>query len=161
MRRTGIPGTRCRSRTRQGAGWNAGAPPVVNGGVARNVVPSEIKWVVDGRTIEQLDNTETIKRVKGAISEHSKIVKEKARFGVWKRDENDPLVKCACDAIGKENVSAFGGVSDAWWNEKAQGLIIGPGFPHLSHAADEYMEEKELFRGYQIYKQTAELFLKG
>ncbi|MBZ0137042.1 MAG: M20 family metallopeptidase [Planctomycetes bacterium] len=137
------------------------AVTMVNGGVARNVVPSEVKWVIDGRTIQQLDNTETIKRVKAAISSHSKIVREKARFGVWKRDKNDPLVKCACDASGAENVSAFGGVSDAWWNQNAQGLIIGPGFPHLSHAADEYIEEIELYRGYQIYKQTAELFLNS
>ena len=117
--------------------------------------------MIDGRTIAQLDNAETIKRVKAAISEHSKIEKEKSRFGVWKRKESDPLVKCACNASGKESVSAFGGVSDAWWNDKAQGLIIGPGFPKLSHAANEYIEEKELLRGYQIYKKTAELFLKA
>ena len=102
---------------------------MVNGGVARNVVPSEVKWVIDGRTIAQLDNAETIKRIKAAISKHSQVEKERSRFGVWKRNENDPLVKCACDASGKEQVSAFGGVSDAWWNDKAQGLIIGPASP--------------------------------
>lgn len=136
------------------------AVTMVNGGIARNVVPSEVKWVIDGRTIEQLDNAETIRRIKAAMSSHTTVEKERARFGVWKRSAEDALVKCACSASGKQGVSAFGGVSDAWWNDKAQGLIIGPGYPHLSHAADEYLEEKELYRGYQIYKKTAELFLK-
>ena len=137
------------------------AVTMVNGGVARNVVPSEVKWVVDGRTIEQLDNAETIKRVKAAMSEHTKVERERARFGVWKRASDDSLVRCACDASGRERVSAFGGVSDAWWNDKAQGLIIGPGLPRLSHAADEYLEEAALLKGNEIYRKTAELFLQG
>ncbi len=137
------------------------AVTMVNGGVARNVVPSEVKWVIDGRTIPQLDNAETIKRVKAAISQHSCVEKEKARFGVWVRSATDPLVQCACKAGNTDKTQAFGGVSDAWWNEKAQGLIIGPGKPELSHAANEYLEEKELARGYDIYRNTAELFLKA
>jgi acetylornithine deacetylase len=135
------------------------AVTMVNGGVARNVVPSEVKWVIDGRTIEQLDNAETIKRVKAAMSEHTSVTKEKARFGVWRRPETDPLVQCACAASGRKHGTAFGGVSDAWWNDKAQGLIIGPGKPELSHAANEYLEEKALLKGYQIYRKTAELYL--
>jgi acetylornithine deacetylase/succinyl-diaminopimelate desuccinylase-like protein len=123
-------------------------------------VPSEVKWVIDGRTIEQLDNAETIKRIKAAMSEHTSVTKEKARFGVWRRDEKDPLVQCACTASGRKHGTAFGGVSDAWWNDKAQGLIIGPGLPELSHAANEYLEEKALHQGYQIYQKTAELYLK-
>jgi acetylornithine deacetylase/succinyl-diaminopimelate desuccinylase-like protein len=135
------------------------AVTMVNGGVARNVVPSEVKWVIDGRTIPQLDNTEAIKRIKAAMSEHTCIEKEKARFGVWRRDPTDPLVQCACKAGNRDQTQAFGGVSDAWWNDKAQGVIVGPGKPELSHAANEYLEEKELARGYEIYRQTAELFL--
>jgi acetylornithine deacetylase len=135
------------------------AVTMINGGVARNVVPSEVKWVIDGRTIPQLDNAETIRRIREAVGEHTSVEREKARFGVWVRSADDPLVRCACHAAGKERVSAFGGVSDAWWNDKAQGLIIGPGYPSLSHAADEYMEEKELWRGFEVYRKTAELFL--
>jgi acetylornithine deacetylase len=135
------------------------AVTMVNGGVARNVVPSEVKWVIDGRTIPQLDNAETIKRVMAAMSEHTCVEREKARFGVWQRDPNDPLVQCACRAGQRDRTIAFGGVSDAWWNDKAQGLIIGPGLPELSHAANEYLEEKELWRGYEIYRKTAELYL--
>ncbi|MBK8208106.1 MAG: M20/M25/M40 family metallo-hydrolase [Planctomycetes bacterium] len=137
------------------------AVTMVNGGVARNVVPSEVKWVIDGRTINQLDNAETIKRVKAAMSEHTCVEKEKARFGVWVRSASDPLVRCACKASSRDKTQAFGGVSDAWWNDKAQGLIIGPGKPELSHAANEYLEEKELYRGYEIYRKTAELYLNG
>lgn len=137
------------------------AVTMLSGGVARNVVPSEAKWVIDGRTIPQLDNAETIRRVKAAMSEHTCIEKEKARFGVWVRSASDPLVQCACKAGKTDQTQAFGGVSDAWWNDKAQGLIVGPGKPELSHAANEYLEEKELYRGYEIYRKTAELFLKA
>lgn len=137
------------------------AVTMVNGGVARNVVPSEVKWVIDGRTIPQLDNAETIRRIKGAMSKHTCIEREKARFGVWLRDPKDRLVQCACKAGQTDKTQAFGGVSDAWWNDKAQGLIIGPGKPELSHAANEYLEEKELWRGYEIYRQTAELYLSS
>lgn len=137
------------------------AVTMVNGGVARNVVPSEVKWVIDGRTIPQLDNAQAIKRIREAMSKHTEIEREKARFGVWLRDRDDPLVKCACEAGNRQTTKAFGGVSDAWWNDKAQGLILGPGFPPLSHAADEYIEEEELLKGYRIYKKTAELFLNA
>src|SRR5690606_988179 len=137
------------------------AVTMVNGGVARNVVPSEGRWVIDGRTIPQLDNAETIKRVMAAMSEHTCVEREKARFGVWRRDPNDPLVQCACRAGQRDKTIAFGGVSDAWWNDKAQGLIIGPGLPELSHAANEYLEERELWRGYEIYKKTAALYLSS
>ncbi|MHC4840762.1 MAG: M20/M25/M40 family metallo-hydrolase [Planctomycetota bacterium] len=137
------------------------AVTMVNGGIARNVVPSEVKWVIDGRTIPQLDNASIIKRIKEGFGDHTCVERERARFGVWVRDAKDPLVRCACKAASKDGVAAFGGVSDAWWNDKAQGLIVGPGFPKLSHAADEYIEEVELHRGYLIYKKTAELFLAG
>jgi acetylornithine deacetylase/succinyl-diaminopimelate desuccinylase-like protein len=95
------------------------------------------------------------------MSEHTCVEKEKARFGVWRRDAGDALVQCACRAATREKTIAFGGVSDAWWNDKAQGLIIGPGLPELSHAANEYLEETELWRGYEIYRKTAELYLNG
>lgn len=132
---------------------------MVNGGTARNVVPSEVRWVIDGRTIIQLDNSETIRRIKAGVSRHTCVEKEKARFGVWTRKATDPLVQCACRAAKRDKVSAFGGVSDAWWNDKAQGLILGPGLPEQSHAANEWIEEKEVLRGYEIYRQTIELFL--
>ncbi|MCQ3951128.1 MAG: hypothetical protein DPW14_15075 [Planctomycetes bacterium] len=132
---------------------------MLNGGVARNVIPSEVKWTVDGRTIPQLDNEATIARVEKALSEHTKIEQKRARFGVWTRSPKDELVQCACKAAPKSKVGAFGGVSDAWWNQKAQGLILGPGLSEQSHAADEWIEEKEVMRGYEIYKGIAEKFL--
>jgi acetylornithine deacetylase len=137
------------------------AVTMVNGGVARNVIPSQVTWVIDGRTIPQLDNEEAIRRVKAAVSKHTCIERERARFGVWTRSAADPLVRCACRAARTDDVAAFGGVSDAWWNDKAQGLILGPGLPEQSHAPDEWIEEKELWRGYEVYRKTAELYLAG
>lgn len=135
------------------------AVTMVNGGVARNVVPSEVTWVIDGRTIPQLDNETTISRVMDVIGEHTEVKRKRSRFGVWTRSADDLLVQCACHAAGRTSVAAFGGVSDAWWNDNAQGLIMGPGVPPQSHAANEWIEEKELMRGYEVYRKTVEMFL--
>lgn len=135
------------------------AVTIMNGGSARNVIPGESRWVIDGRTIPQLDNETTIARIEAAMK-HSKVEIKKARFGVWKRSPQDEVVKCACSASPESKVVAFQGVSDAWWNKNAQGLILGPGLSEQSHAADEWIEEKEVVRGYRIYKGIAERFLK-
>ncbi len=136
------------------------AVTIVNGGSARNVIPGECRWVVDGRTIAQLDNEATIARIEKSLSSHTRIETRKARFGVWKRSPQDELVRCAVAAAPDSKITAFQGVSDAWWNQKAQGLILGPGLSEQSHAADEWIEEKEVVRGYRIYRGIAEAFLK-
>jgi len=118
-----------------------------------------VRWVIDGRTIPQLGNSELISRIEGVLGESTRVERKAARFDVWSRDPGDELIQCAMKANPQGEVIAFGGVSDAFWNRTAQGVIMGPGHSHQSHQADEWIEEAELLRGYELYKRTAELFL--
>jgi acetylornithine deacetylase/succinyl-diaminopimelate desuccinylase-like protein len=75
-------------------------------------------------------------------------------------DPRDPLVLAALRATGAAAPVAFGGVSDLFHVRDVPGVVLGPGLPHVSHTADEWVDETQVVRAVGVYGDLAREFLR-
>jgi len=129
---------------------------MIHGGVRTNVVPPECVLEVDARTLPGLDNAALHARVRDLVESEVRLVSE--RFVPVETPADEPIVRAALAATGAAAPVAFGGVSDLYHVRDVPGIVMGPGRPEQSHAADEWIEVEQLARGVRAYVGTIERY---
>ncbi|MHC4939680.1 MAG: M20 family metallopeptidase [Planctomycetota bacterium] len=124
---------------------------MIEGGVAKNVVPPACVMEIDARTHPDLDNATLRARIEESVASRVELVSE--RFHPCATDDAEPIVRAAVAASGFEP-QPFGGVSDLFWVRDLPGVVMGPGRSEQSHAADEWVEVAQLHKGVEVYRET-------
>ena len=71
------------------------------------------------------------------------------------------LVVAALGAAQTGEPFGFGGVSDLWHVRDVAGVVMGPGRPEQSHQADEWVEEEQVLRAVDVYRDLAAAYLSA
>ena len=129
---------------------------MITGGVRTNVVPPACTIEIDARTIPALDNAALHERVRGIVESEVELVSD--RFGPIETAPDAAIVKAALAASKNPTPRAFGGVSDFFHVRDVPAVVMGPGRSDQSHAADEWIEVKQLERGVAIYRETIQRY---
>lgn len=128
---------------------------MIEGGIAKNVIPPSCTMEFDGRTHPGLDNDELRRRIERLVECRVELVSD--RFHPCFTSPDEPIVRAAQAASGQQP-AAFQGVSDLFWVRDVPGVVMGPGRSEQSHAADEWVEVDQLERGVEVYRETIRRF---
>jgi len=131
---------------------------MIEGGVAKNVVPPLCTMEIDARTHPGLDNVALRERIEALVECRVELVSE--RFVPCATADDEAIVRAAAAASGT-TPRAFGGVSDLFWVRDVPGVVMGPGRSEQSHAADEWVETAQLERGVAVYRDTIRRYFGG
>jgi acetylornithine deacetylase len=134
-------------------------PTKIDGGVRANVVPPVCRYTLDGRPTPQYPNAWWEERVRATV--RGRIETFRARMTPVDTDVSDPLVVSALAAAGTGDPIGFGGVSDLFHVRDVPGIVLGPGRSEQSHRADEWVEEEQLLRAVEVYRDLARGYLTG
>jgi len=127
---------------------------MIEGGVKTNVVPPACVLEIDARTLPSLDNATLEARVRETVESEVELVSD--RFVPVETAPDERIVRAALAATGTDAPQAFGGVSDFFHVRDVPAVVLGPGRPEQSHAADEWIEVAQLERGVAAYRATIE-----
>jgi acetylornithine deacetylase len=129
---------------------------MIEGGVKTNVIPPSCTMEIDARTHPDMDNRALRELVEASVESRVELVSE--RFHPVATPDEAAIVDAALRASGSKEARTFGGVSDLFWMRDVPGIVMGPGRSEQSHAADEWIEVKELERGVLVYRATIERY---
>jgi len=129
---------------------------MINGGVKTNVIPPACTMEIDARTHPDMDNTRLRELVESSVESRIELVSE--RFQPVATPNEAAIVDAALRASGSKEARVFGGVSDLFWVRDVPAIVMGPGRSEQSHAADEWIEVKQLKRGELVYRATIERY---
>jgi len=130
---------------------------MIEGGVAKNVVPPSCTMEIDARTHPDLDNEALRMRIEELLEIRVELVSE--RFHPCATDGDEVIVRAAVAASGAD-AFPFGGVSDLFWVRDVPGIVMGPGRSEQSHVADEWIEVEQLERGVEVYRETIRRYFR-
>ena len=130
---------------------------MIEGGVKTNVIPPECVMEIDARTVPEMDNAALRARVEEAVESEVELVSD--RFVPIETPASEAIVRAALAAAGCDAPRAFGGVSDFFHVRDVPAVVMGPGRPEQSHAADEWVETSQLERAVAVYRETIERYL--
>lgn len=126
----------------------------VEAGSQHNVVPSEVKLVLDVRVNECYTNTEIKERIQAALP--CEVTPRSLRLQSSSIDENHPLVqagkKLGRNVYGSPTLSDQAALS-------CPSLKLGPGDSTRSHSADEYIYVSEIEEGIALYIELVKQIL--
>lgn len=135
-----------------------GQATLIEGGVARNVIPDRCTFWLDVRTTPQESHASLVKRLqqhlKGRIQVHSD------RLIPIETSADDPIVQAACRAVGLPAPGGSPTMSDMVFLRDIPAVKLGPGQSARSHTADEYVELRELELGMRCYLNLVHEFIK-
>jgi acetylornithine deacetylase len=118
----------------------------IEAGSQHNVVPSEVKLVIDVRVNECYTNNEIEQHLKNALP--CEVHARSLRLKSSSIDANHPLVKAGI-ALGKKTYGSPTLSDQAALD--CPSLKLGPGDSTRSHSADEYIYVKEIEEGIAFY----------
>jgi len=126
----------------------------VEAGSQHNVVPSEVRLVLDVRVNECYTNTEIKERIQAALP--CEVTPRSLRLQSSSIDENHPLVqagkKLGRNVYGSPTLSDQAALS-------CPSLKLGPGDSTRSHSADEYIYVSEIEEGIALYIELVKQIL--
>jgi len=126
----------------------------VEAGSQHNVVPSEVKLVLDLRVNECYTNSEIKERIQAALP--CEVTPRSLRLQSSSIDENHPLVmagkKLGRNVYGSPTLSDQAALS-------CPSLKLGPGDSTRSHSADEYIYVSEIEEGIALYIELVKQIL--
>jgi acetylornithine deacetylase len=126
----------------------------VEAGSQHNVVPSEVRLVLDVRVNECYTNTEIKERIQAALP--CEVTPRSLRLQSSSIDENHPLVqagkKLRRNVYGSPTLSDQAALS-------CPSLKLGPGDSTRSHSADEYIYVSEIEEGIALYIEIVKQIL--
>ena len=126
----------------------------VEAGSQHNVVPSEVKLVLDVRVNECYTNSEIKERIQAALP--CEATPRSLRLQSSSIDENHPLVqagkKLGRNVYGSPTLSDQAALS-------CPSLKLGPGDSTRSHSADEYIYVSEIEEGIALYIELVKQIL--
>ncbi|MDA9140299.1 M20 family metallo-hydrolase [Flavobacteriaceae bacterium] len=126
----------------------------IEAGSQHNVVPSEVRLVLDVRVNECYTNTEIKERIQAALP--CEVTPRSLRLQSSSIDENHPLVqagkKLRRNVYGSPTLSDQAALS-------CPSLKLGPGDSTRSHSADEYIYVSEIEEGIALYIEIVKQIL--
>ena len=134
-------------------------PTLIEGGVAKNVIPPEASCVLDARTTPECPNDRLIARVRASCASELEILSD--RFVPLETPADDPLVRAARAAVGSDVEGRFLGVSDLLFVRHVPGVVLGPGHSAQSHVADEFVEVAQVLAAHEAYGRIMREYRRG
>jgi acetylornithine deacetylase len=125
----------------------------IEGGTARNMVPSHCRFTVDCRTTPQYDNDWFVPELRRRI--RSQVPVLRGRMTPVETPATDRIVRAALDATGTDVPVGFGGVSDLYHVRDIPAVVLGPGNPGKSHQPDESVPLDQVTRAAEVYLALA------
>lgn len=132
---------------------------VIHGGTKGNVIPDFCEVILDVRTTPCYDNERMIEIINKTC--RSEVEVRSKRIRPRSTPADSPIVLAALKASGCAEPKAFGGISELFSVPELPGVVMGPGLPAMSHAADEYIEVSQLKSAVKIYTELIKDYLKG
>jgi acetylornithine deacetylase len=129
------------------------AVTVIEGGTRANVIPSLCRYTIDVRPTPLHDNAWWEEQIRSATNGTVEVMRN--RIVPVETATDDPLVVSALAATGSAEAIPFGGVSDLFHVRDVAGIVLGPGLPEQSHQADEWIEESQVLRAVDVYRDLA------
>ncbi len=132
-------------------------PTLIEGGVKPNVVPPTCRFTIDVRPTPDHDNDWWEHRIRAVLTSEIEVMKK--RLTPVETPTADPLVQAALAATATDEPVPFGGMSDLWHVRDVAGVVLGPGRPEQSHQADEWVEESQVLRAVEVYRDLVTRYL--
>ncbi|MBN2445247.1 MAG: M20/M25/M40 family metallo-hydrolase, partial [Phycisphaerae bacterium] len=123
---------------------------MINGGVARNVVPDTCEFFIDVRTTPLESHDALHERLAGHLSCELKI--HSKRLVPVQTDASEPIVRAVLRALPNAQPSGSRAMSDMVFLAGVPTVKIGPGESQRSHTANEYILPEELQAGAAAYE---------
>lgn len=135
------------------------AATMIQGGTRRNVIPASCEFWIDIRTTPLDPNAAMVRRMKRLLE--SRVHVHSMRLAPVETSPSERIAKAAFAAHPSGQVGALMGTSDLVFCAKRgiPGVILGPGFPRLSHAPDEYVTDAQLRKASFLYPRVVEAYL--
>ncbi len=129
---------------------------MINGGVARNVIPDTCEFFLDIRTTPNQPHRATYERVKAVLRSELHIHSE--RLAPVETPADAPIVTAALSALPGMCPSGSPTMSDMVFLAGVPSVKIGPGDSARSHTPDEYVTLDELSAGCNAYTRIAQAY---
>jgi acetylornithine deacetylase len=135
------------------------AATMIQGGTRRNVIPAACEFWIDIRTTPRDPNASVVRRVSRLLV--SEVTVHSMRLDAVETSPREPIVRAAQAAHPGGRPGALMGTSDLVFCAKRgiPGVILGPGFPRLSHAPDEYVTDGQLRKAATLYPLIVDAYL--
>ncbi len=136
------------------------AATMIQGGTRRNVIPAACEFWIDLRTTPLDPNASVVRRATALL--RSEVHVHSQRLDPVLTSRSQPIVKAARAAHPSGRPGALLGTSDLVFCAKRgiPGVILGPGFPKLSHAPDEYVTDAQMNRAAALYPKIVDAYLE-
>jgi acetylornithine deacetylase len=134
-------------------------PTVVRAGEARNVVPAAASAILDVRTTPASPPEEVLARLRAAVTGELRVLSD--RFAPRETPAAGPLLAAARAARPAARIYGSPTLSDwALLPAGVAGLKVGPGRSERSHAADEFVDEREILEGASLFEAIVRAFAR-
>lgn len=133
-----------------------GQATVIEGGVARNVIPDRCTFWLDVRTTPLESHASVVDRLRRHL--RSRVHVHSDRLIPIETSADELIVQAACRAAGLPAPSGSPTMSDMAFLRNIPAAKFGPGQSARSHTADEYVDVSELERGMRCYLKLVREF---
>lgn len=131
-------------------------PTMIQGGIARNVVPDACEFWLDIRTTPNQPHRELVQRLGQAL--RSEIQVHSERLGPVQTDAGARIVRACLRALPGAQPAGSPAMSDMVFLAGTPAVKIGPGDTRRSHTPDEYLRHEELLAGAAAYERIVHAF---
>ena len=131
-------------------------PTVISGGSGRNQVQSEMRCVLDLRTVPGIDHAELAQRVRDRVSSHVEL--RSGRLKPTHCDDSALVLSAARQAAPQATLFGSPTMSDMVFFDGVPAIKVGPGKTERSHTADEYILQSEVLEGAKFYLGLASAY---
>lgn len=129
---------------------------MIQGGIARNVIPDACEFFVDVRTTPNQLHGPTVERVRAAL--RSEVHVHSERLAPVETDSNAVIVRAVRAALPTAQPEGSPAMSDMVFLAGIPTVKVGPGASARSHTPDEYVTEAELRAGAEAYGRIARAY---
>ena len=128
---------------------------MINGGVAKNVIPDRCEFWLDIRTTPLEDHHILFERLQRAMTSDLRIHSD--RLVPISTGHNERIVGAVLRALPGATPAGSSAMSDMVFLDGVPAVKIGPGQSPRSHTPDEFVTRDELAAGQRFYSRFLEL----
>ncbi|MFN0060876.1 MAG: M20/M25/M40 family metallo-hydrolase [Planctomycetota bacterium] len=133
-------------------------PTIIDGGVARNMVPSRARCIVDVRTVPGFSPANIVESLRRNVTGELRVLSD--RLTPCNCDVDSALVRAAVAARPAARLVGSPTMSDLVHFVGVPAVKCGPGESARSHQPDEYVLESEILAGADFYHSLIERFAR-
>lgn len=134
-------------------------PTLVEGGVAKNMVPGEAWVMLDVRTTPVLSHDAVVKRFEAAMA-HGVLEVVSKRLEPRETARDETVVEAAVRARPGAKTYGSATLSDMVFMRGIPAVKCGPGRAELSHTPDEFVLESDILDGVRFYTDLIRNYIR-